>query len=329
MDEILIEPPLYFADDHVFDIDFHPNYDALACCQISGEVNILSYSSDEVKQTLSLNYHDDSCRKVCFSPNGQYLASGSADHSLGFVDQNGKLVHRIKQAHQSGISAIGFIDNQLLGSADEDGEIKIWDLKSGKCVMDVHEQDETITNLKYESGSGLLLTSCYDGTLGVYDLKKPNHSEQKVYAISDTVNEDLLGLELVKNNKFVLTSSNQGTLFIFKWDYWTDCVDIIRGHKASVDSILKIDENTVLTGGEDGYLRAVSVYPNQIIQIIGKHSEDDQLFPIFKVAKSRCSQFIATTSNDSSIKFYEIQDLIQQRGSVIDSGDYQVDHQAV
>ena len=110
-----------------------------------------------------------------------------------------------------------------------------------------------------------------------------------MYAISDTVNEDLLGLELVKNNKFVLTSSNQGTLFIFKWDYWTDCVDIIRGHKASVDSILKIDENTVLTGGEDGYLRAVSVYPNQIIQIIGKHSEDDQLFPIFKVAKSRCS----------------------------------------
>jgi len=32
MDEMLIEPPLYFADDHVFDIEFHPNHDVLACC---------------------------------------------------------------------------------------------------------------------------------------------------------------------------------------------------------------------------------------------------------------------------------------------------------
>ncbi len=40
MDEVLIEPPLHFANDHVFDIDFHPGYDVLACCQISGEVNM-------------------------------------------------------------------------------------------------------------------------------------------------------------------------------------------------------------------------------------------------------------------------------------------------
>ena len=40
MDEVLVEPPLYFANDHVFDIDFHPNHDVLACCQISGEVNM-------------------------------------------------------------------------------------------------------------------------------------------------------------------------------------------------------------------------------------------------------------------------------------------------
>jgi len=66
----------------------------------------------------------------------------------------------------------------------------------------------------------------------------------------------------VKNNRFVLTCSNLGTIFIFKWDYWTDCVDIIRGHKTSIDSMVKIDENTILTGAEDGYLRAVSVYPN-------------------------------------------------------------------
>lgn len=74
--------------------------------------------------------------------------------------------------------------------------------------------------------------------------------------------EDLLGLEIVKNGKVVLASSNLGSVFVFKWGLFGDCVDIIRGHKASVDSLVKIDEHTVLTGGEDGYLRALSVYPN-------------------------------------------------------------------
>jgi hypothetical protein len=105
----------------------------------------------------------------------------------------------------------------------------------------------------------------------------------------------------MKNNKFVLCSSNQGTIFIFKWDYFGDCSDIIRGHNSSIDSMLKIDENTIVTGSEDGYLRAVSIYPNSIVSIIGKHSEDENVFPIFKLARSHCGYFLASTSNDSSI----------------------------
>lgn len=53
---------------------------------IDGNVEILSYSSEEVSSKVRLDYHEDSCRKVQFSPNGSYLASGSADHSIGYVD---------------------------------------------------------------------------------------------------------------------------------------------------------------------------------------------------------------------------------------------------
>ena len=40
MDDIVIEPPLYFANDHIFDICFHPNKDILACSLVTGEVNM-------------------------------------------------------------------------------------------------------------------------------------------------------------------------------------------------------------------------------------------------------------------------------------------------
>lgn len=39
-DDILVEPPLFFAEEHVFDINFHPNSNVLACALITGQVNM-------------------------------------------------------------------------------------------------------------------------------------------------------------------------------------------------------------------------------------------------------------------------------------------------
>jgi hypothetical protein len=32
---------------------------------------------------------------------------------------------------------------------------------------------------------------------------------------------------------------------------------------------IKLDENTLITGAEDGFVRGVSVYPNQIVATLG------------------------------------------------------------
>jgi len=77
--------------------------------------------------------------------------------------------------------------------------------------------------------------------------------------------------------------------------------------------MIKLDENTILTGSEDGYLRGVSIYPNQIINILGNHSEDDEHFPIQKISLSHCRNFVASCSHDNSIKFYEISNFVKKR----------------
>mmetsp|Transcript_15456 Transcript_15456/g.1388 ORF Transcript_15456/g.1388 Transcript_15456/m.1388 type:complete len:84 (-) Transcript_15456:473-724(-) len=81
--------------------------------------------------------------------------------------------------------------------------------------------------------------------------------------------EDLLSVTLVKDSKFVACSTSEGAILLFKWDYFGDFKDRIIGHPNSIDSMIKYDENTLITGSEDGFARAVSVYPNDIIATLG------------------------------------------------------------
>ena len=35
-----MEPPLYFAEDHIFGLAFHPNKDLIACSMVNGWVKV-------------------------------------------------------------------------------------------------------------------------------------------------------------------------------------------------------------------------------------------------------------------------------------------------
>ena len=50
--------------------------------------------------------------------------------------------------------------------------------------------------------------------------------------------EDLTDLALVKGSKFICTSTSEGNLLLFKWDYFGDFKDRIIGHPNSIDSIV-------------------------------------------------------------------------------------------
>ena len=100
--------------------------------------------------------------------------------------------------------------------------------------------------------------------LGVFDLRT-----KKLYAMSDNFEEDLTSVCLMKNDKKVLTSTSEGIINIFSWDYFGDCNDRIVGHPGAIDTMVKYDEDIVITGCEDGQIRAVSVLPNEIVAVLG------------------------------------------------------------
>ncbi len=125
--------------------------------------------------------------------------------------------------------------------------------------------------MKFSSEHNMLLSSSNDGHLGTFDLKKG-----QLYAMSDNFEEDLTGVLICKNGKKVLTSTSEGTINIFSWDWFGDCNDRIVGHPNSIDTMIKYDEDTVITGSEDGLIRGVSVLPNKIVALLSDPTDQDE-----------------------------------------------------
>ena len=104
-------------------------------------------------------------------------------------------------------------------------------------------------------------------------------------------------------------ASSEGVLNLFSWDWFGDCNDRIPGHPNSIECIVKYDEDTLITGGEDGLVRAVSVCPNRIIAILSDPLDQEEGFHIQCVTVSHDRMLVASCSPDDIVKIMDISQL--------------------
>ncbi|KAL3627980.1 hypothetical protein CASFOL_028082 [Castilleja foliolosa] len=73
-----------------------------------------------------------------------------------------------------------------------------------------------------------------------------------------------------------------------------------------VDVLLKLDEDRVITGSENGIISLVGILPNRIIQPIAEHSE----YPVERLAFSHDRKFLGSISHDHTLKIWDLEDLL-------------------
>ena len=77
--------------------------------------------------------HPDNVNILCFSPDGQILASGSSDHTIRLWDIATSEQKKTFTGHTSSIESVRFSpDGQTLASGSWDGTVLLWDLKIQK-----------------------------------------------------------------------------------------------------------------------------------------------------------------------------------------------------
>ncbi|CAG8569231.1 6841_t:CDS:10 [Diversispora eburnea] len=241
--------PLIF-DNQIFDLAFHPSQNIIATGSITGQVFCHRYDIEFNQNILSVRPHRKSCRGLEFSHDGSALFSVSKDRSIQVIDlETSAILVNKSKAHEKPINCVSLLNENILATGDDEGYIKIWDTRTGNELMEYSDHQDFISNFAFRTDTKTLITTSGDGTLAVYDIRRPN-----LVAISDNQDDELLSVAIIKNDRKVVVGTQNGVINLFSWNEWSDCNDRFIGHPSSIDTIVKINEDLICTGSSDGII---------------------------------------------------------------------------
>ncbi|XP_011080913.1 WD repeat-containing protein 55-like isoform X2 [Sesamum indicum] len=294
-----------------FDLDFHPSDNLVAAGLITGQLLLYRYAAESTpKRLLEVNAHTESCRALRFINEGHAVVTGSPDCSILATDiETGTAVVRLENSHGAAVNRIVNLTESTIASGDDEGCIKVWDTRQGSCCNSFNVHEEYISDMTFASDSMKLVGTSGDGTLSVCNLRS-----NKVQTRSEFSEDELLSVVIMKNGRKVICGTQTGTLLLYSWGFFKDCSDrFVDLSPNSVDALLKLDEDRVITGSENGIISLVGILPNRIVQPIAEHSE----YPVERLAFSHDKKFLGSISHDQTLKLWDLEDLLQGSGNTI------------
>ena len=208
--------------------------------------------------------------------------------------------------------------SHLWVTGDEAGAVRLWDSRlrhqpqgdsSDKPTVSWKVHDDYVSDLEDDGDVTLLATSA-DGTLSVYDLRMASSLHYKgqastpngVIRQSDNQEDELLSIKLMKNGRKVVCGTGEGMLSVFSFGTWGDMSDRFPGHPKSIDALVKVDEDTLLTGSSDGLIRVVSIHPDRFIGVLGDNHEG---FPIEKLQFNADRSYVGSITHDNFVRLWD------------------------
>ncbi|XP_027911045.1 WD repeat-containing protein 55 isoform X2 [Vigna unguiculata] len=288
-----------------FDVDFHPSDNLVATGLINGDLHLYRYSPDSVPvRQLEVHAHTESCRAARFINGGRVLLTGSPDCSILATDvETGSTITRIDNAHEAAVNRLINLTESTVASGDDEGCIKVWDTRERSCCNSFDAHEDYISDMTFASDAMKLLTTSGDGTLSVCNLRR-----NTVQTRSEFSEDELLSVVLMKNGRKVVCGSQTGIILLYSWGCFKDCSDRFTDLSSnSIDAMLKLDEDRIITGSENGIINLVGILPNRVIQPIAEHSE----YPVECLAFSHDRKFLGSIAHDQMLKLWDLDTILQ------------------
>jgi WD40 repeat protein len=195
---------------HVYNVTFNKDASQFLSTSLKTKFNLWDREENEVIHEFE--GHTRSALVAAWSPDEQWIASGSGDQSIRIWDASKReTIHSIS-AHGGNIYSLHFSpDSRLLASASMDENIKIWDVATGKIHKLLQGHEYAVVFVRFSPDGKYLISASYDKTVKLWELATGNC----VYTFVDQ-NDAIYAADFTPDGKHVISCSNDGTVMIYE-----------------------------------------------------------------------------------------------------------------
>lgn len=123
----------------------------------SPDLLIIDMVTKEIVKKIKV--HSKAIRRIQFSPNGKYLATGSSDNSITILNaENYEVLHKLNGS-QKIINDLCFFGEDRLATSSVDGTVVLWDIIKGEQINLFDTKCKYISWLSYDSEKSVVLIS--------------------------------------------------------------------------------------------------------------------------------------------------------------------------
>ena len=258
------------------------------------------------RSKIYLEGHGNTITSVCFSPDGNYLLSGSRDRRLRYWDiKTQKSVRRFK-GHEDEVLCVDISPGgKLAVSGSSGGSIRLWDINTGECIWkrEAHraQKDETYyehgdISAKFSPSGEKILTGGQDGNICIWDLK--GELSARMADPGGPVKSVSYGLD----DTTCISTCNDGRIRI--WDIINQqLINECEGHKGYVnDAAISFDGRWIVSGGLDSSLRQWDLVTGEQVRELTGHKEKIKCVSLFPLSNKAVSG-----SFDMNIRMWDLQ----------------------
>ncbi len=249
---------------------------------------------------------------LAFSPDGQWLASGSEDRTARLWEvETGQHVLTLP-GHQYDVVAVSFVGTEghhRLATGDRTGDVRLWDIDS------IGERDELITLRGHEqpvsmvafSPDGRLLASVsWDKSIRLWDLQA-----KTLLRLLAGHDDFITNVKFSPDGRRLASSSKDGTILL--WDMATWASHPLKFEEGWQNKIVREiafspDGRLLAAAADDGMIRAWNVEDGRLTHVTRAHGNKIQ-----GIAFSPDGTLLASASEDTTIRLWRIADWTEVR----------------
>ena len=252
----------------------------------------LQKSFYRVSEHNRLEGHEGTVFGVDFSPDGQTLATASADHTVKLWNPNGQH-RRTLEGHSDMVLSVNFSpDGQTLATASADHTVKLWNLE-GQVLQTLVGHEDTVHSISFSPDGQTIATASEDQTVKLWNL-----DGQEIQTLTGH-SHAVLEVSFSPDGQKIATASYDQTAKL--WNLEGQELQTLEGHKDAVFSIsFSPDGQMIATGG--GRLdKTVKLWNlnGQELQTLEEHNDT-----VMSVRFSPDGQVIITASADDTVKVW-------------------------